>query len=198
MPLHKIVIASGNRHKFEEFRDLLAPLGITLLFGKELVNLEVDETGSTFLENASLKATEWASRTGYPALADDSGIEVEQLDWRPGIYSARVGQDDQDCRDWLVRNIDKEKSKRARYTAALVLATPEGEVLWSTVQHCWGDLVTRARGVNGFGYDPLFIPEGYNKTFGELSPEIKSKISHRAKAAKEFIKWLASAKNMVQ
>lgn len=198
MPLHEIVIASGNRHKFEEFRDLLAPLGISLLFGKELMNLEIEETGTTFLENASLKAIGWARRTGYPALADDSGIEVEQLNWRPGIYSARVGEDDQDCRDWLIRNIDVDKNKGARYTAALVLAMPDGKILWSTVQHCRGDVVTEARGVNGFGYDPVFIPEGYDKTFGELSPEIKSKISHRAKAAKEFIKWLASVKNMVQ
>ena len=170
--LVKLVLASCNRHKFEEFRQLLAPLHVELLFGGDYEHpLHVSETGKSFTENAALKAAAWAEYTGLPAISDDSGIEVRALNWQPGIYSSRVGgEDDEQCRQWLIRNMADKKDRYARYAAALVLVFPDGS--------------------NGFGYDPLFIPEGYSQTFGELSPEIKSKLSHRAKASKAFIKML--------
>ncbi len=197
MRLRKMVIASGNRHKFEEFRDLLAPLGVELIFGRDLSSLDVEETGSSFLENASLKARSWAKETGFPALADDSGIEVNALDGRPGIYSARVASDDEGCRNWLLESLQGKSDRGARYTAALVLAFPDGK-LWSVEGHCYGTVAQEPRGSNGFGYDPIFVPEGYDMTFGELDPSIKARISHRAKASASFLKWLASAENMVQ
>ena len=122
--LQKLVIASGNRHKYEEFQRLLAPLGIELIFGGDYERpLNVEETGATFLENAALKACAWAKHTGLPAISDDSGIEVRALNWRPGIYSSRVGgEDDEACRQWLIANMADKSDRFARYAAALVLA----------------------------------------------------------------------------
>ncbi len=195
--LREMVIASGNRNKFIEFRDLLAPLGVVLKFGKDVAALDVEETGSSFRENAALKASAWASLTGIPALADDSGIEVDALGGRPGIFSARMGADDEACRRWLLDSLADQQNRRARYVAALVLAMPDGS-LWSTEEYCYGEVAYGPRGSNGFGYDPLFIPDGYDKTFGELDAEVKADISHRAKASKAFIKWLADGENMVK
>ena len=191
--LDRLVIASGNRHKYEEFSGLLAPLGITLLFGGDFSHpLEIEETGTTFLENATLKAAAWAKHTGLPAISDDSGIEIRALGWQPGIYSSRIGGEDEEaCRQWLIRNMADKTDRFARYTAALVLAFPDGRDHWHTVAHCNGKVIQEKRGTNGFGYDPLFIPEGYDRTFGELSSEIKSKLSHRAKASKAFIEMLS-------
>nr|WP_321500338.1 RdgB/HAM1 family non-canonical purine NTP pyrophosphatase [uncultured Dethiosulfovibrio sp.] len=197
MHLRDMVIASGNKGKFVEFRDLLSPLGIELHFGKDMSDLDVEETGSTFLENATLKARAWASHAKMAALADDSGIEVEALDGRPGIYSARMGCDERSCRDWLLNELQGIENRKARYTAALVLALPDGG-LWSTEEYCYGTVAVEPRGENGFGYDPIFIPEGYDMTFGELEGSIKSSISHRAKASRNFIKWLADGGNMVK
>lgn len=191
-PLERLVIASSNRHKFLEFRDLLAPLGLELLFGGNLDRLEVEETGSTFLENARLKAQAWADHGGLPALADDSGIEVRALDWRPGIYSARIAQDDEACRQWLMAQMAGKEDRVARYAAALVLAFPDSGECWHTLQHCYGTVIEEPRGTNGFGYDPLFVPDGYCQTFGELPPEVKAQISHRAKASAELLRMLQS------
>lgn len=193
--LEKLVIASGNRHKFEEFKGLLAPLGIELLFGGDFEKpIDVVENGATFSENAALKAIAWAKYTGYPAISDDSGIEVRALGWRPGIYSSRIGGDDDEaCRQWLISNMADKSDRFARYAAALVLAFPDGKVHWQTLCYCNGKVIQDKRGTNGFGYDPLFIPEGFNMTFGELPPYIKAKISHRAKVSFEFVKALKAA-----
>lgn len=190
--LSKLVLASGNRHKFEEFKGLLAPLSINLLFGGDFDKpLDIVEDGTTFTENAAIKAIAWAKYTGYPAISDDSGIQVRALGWRPGIYSSRIGgDDDEDCRQWLISNMADKSDRFARYAAALVLAFPDGKVHWQTLCYCNGSVIQEKRGTNGFGYDPLFIPEGYDKTFGELPADVKSKISHRAKVSMEFVKAL--------
>ncbi len=190
--LDKLVLASRNYHKFQEFQGLLKPLGIQLFFaGNFDTPLKIEETGTTFSENAALKAAAWARHTGLPAISDDSGIEVRGLGWRPGIYSSRIGGEDEEaCRQWMIKNMADKEDRYARYAAALVLVYPDGKVHWQTLCHCPGSIIQEKRGINGFGYDPLFIPEGYSETFGELSPEIKSKISHRAKAAQAFIEML--------
>ncbi len=192
--LRKLVLASRNRHKYGEFSGLLAPLGIELIFGGDFDDpLEVEETGTTFVENATLKAAAWARRTGLPAISDDSGIEVRALGWRPGVYSSRIGGDDDEaCRQWLISNMAGKADRYARYAAALALVFPDGEARWRTLAYCEGSVIQEKRGVNGFGYDPLFIPEGYSQTFGELPASVKSRISHRAKASRAFIEALRS------
>ncbi|MDY3868664.1 MAG: RdgB/HAM1 family non-canonical purine NTP pyrophosphatase [Pyramidobacter sp.] len=187
----KLVLASGNRHKYEEFKQLLAPLHIQLFFGGDFSSpIDVEETGNTFEENAALKACAWARYTGLPAVSDDSGIEVRALGWQPGIHSARIAPDDEACRQWLIAQMADKTDRCARYAAALVLAFPDTGVYWSTLCHCEGSVIQEKRGTNGFGYDPLFIPDGYTQTFGELPPEVKSKLSHRAKASAAFIEML--------
>ncbi|MBR1896054.1 MAG: RdgB/HAM1 family non-canonical purine NTP pyrophosphatase [Pyramidobacter sp.] len=195
--LAKLVIASGNRHKYEEFRGLLAPLGIELLFGGDFdTPIDVEETGTTFVENATLKAAAWAQYAGLPAISDDSGIEVRALGWQPGIYSSRIGgEDDEACRQWLISNMADKTDRFARYAAALVLAFPDGKPHWHTLAYCNGSVIQDKRGTNGFGYDPLFIPEGYDQTFGELPASVKSRISHRAKASQAFIEMLHSLRS---
>jgi len=190
--LDKLVLASSNRHKFEEFRGLLAPLGVELLFGGDYKHpIEVEETGKTFVENATLKAVAWARYTGLPAISDDSGIEVRALEWQPGIYSSRIGgEDDEACRQWLIDKMTGVEDRFARYAAALVLAFPDGKQHWRSLCYCNGSVIQEKRGTNGFGYDPLFIPEGFEQTFGELPSTVKSKISHRAKVSQEFIAML--------
>ena len=149
--LQKLVIASGNRHKFEEFSGLLAPLGIELRFGGDFDHpIEVEETGTSFIENATLKAAAWAKYTGLPAISDDSGIEVRTLDWQPGIYSSRIGgEDDEACRRWLIRNMAGKTDRFARYAAALVLAFPDGRPHWHTLAYCNGSVIQEKRGKNG-------------------------------------------------
>ena len=190
--LERLVLASGNRHKYEEFRGLLTPLGIELLFGGDFEKpIDVVEDGKSFTENAALKAIAWAKYTGLPAISDDSGIEVRALDWRPGIYSSRIGGDDDEaCRQWLISNMADKSDRFARYAAALVLAFPNGTIHWHTLCYCNGSVIQDKRGTNGFGYDPLFIPEGYENTFGELPAETKAKLSHRAKASMAFVEAL--------
>lgn len=195
--LQKLLVASGNRHKYKEFQSLLAPLGIELVFGGDYERpLNVEETGTTFLENAALKACAWAKHTGLPSISDDSGIEVRALNWQPGIYSSRVGgEDDETCRQWLISSMLDKSDRFARYAAALVLAFPDGCVHWQTLTFCNGRVIQEKRGQNGFGYDSLFIPEGYNLTFGELPTKTKAKLSHRAKASQAFIEMLRNLKS---
>lgn len=197
MELREIVIGTGSKDKYREFLDLLSPFGIKLHFGKDMADLEVQETGSTFMENAVLKASSWALATGLPALADDSGLQVEALGGRPGIYSARVGKDSQARRQWLLKELDGKTDRKARFVTALVLFGPEG-LIWSDEEYCFGTISFEARGSFGFGYDPLFLPDGYDKTFGELGQAVKGAISHRAKASKAFLKWLANRKSVVE
>lgn len=189
--LDTLVLASGNKHKYEEFKGLLAPLKVKLLFGGDYDHpLEVVEDGNSFVENAALKASAWAEYTGLPAISDNSGIEVRALGWQPGIHSARIAADDEACRQWLIAQMADKQDRYARYAAALVLVFPYGGGQWHTLCHCCGSVIQEKRGTNGFGYDPLFIPEGYDKTFGELPPEVKARISHRAKASQAFIEML--------
>ena len=181
-----LLIASGNKAKCGELIQLLSHLPITLLDLTAFPGIEpVPETGSTFLQNATLKAVGYATRTSLIALADDSGLEVEALGGAPGVRSARyAGGDasDLDRVEALLTELKDSPSRTARFVSAVVIADPRGQILNTSIGTCDGKIATVPRGSAGFGYDPIFVPEGYDLTFAELGAEVKNQISHRSRA----------------
>ena len=196
MPKERLLIASNNAHKVEEFRRLLAGLPIDLVTPRDIgLEMEVEETGETFEDNARLKAQAFAKASGLPALADDSGIEVDALDGRPGVRSARFGGpglDDAGRTRLLLREMAEVPDGRrsCRYRVVLVLADPEGgeEIVEG---RCEGVVARAIVGSNGFGYDPIFYVPEFGKTIAELEPAQKDAISHRGKATREMARILA-------
>ena len=195
----KIVVASHNEGKVREIRDLLRPFGLETVSAAELGLPEPEETEVTFSGNAKLKAHAAATASGLPALSDDSGLAVDGLDGDPGIYAARwaelprieketYGQRrDFDMAMWHVNDqLGDNPNRRARFICALCLAWPNGEnsVYEGTVE---GEMVWPPRGKKGFGYDPMFQQLGARQTFGEIAPEAKHAISHRADAFEKFL-----------
>lgn len=193
----KVVIATHNAGKLAEMRELLAPFGIEAVSAGELGLAEPDETGTMFAENAAIKAKAAADATGLPAFADDSGLCVDALDGAPGIFSARWAGPAKDFAGAMTRifsELDRRdaQDRRAHFVSALVLAWPDGhtELFEGRV---FGDLVA-ARGTAGFGYDPIFRPDGHDRTFGEMSAAEKhgvdwqkgAGLSHRARAFVEL------------
>ena len=191
----KLVIATNNQGKLREFRDLLDGCGFTLVTPADLgIDWSVEETGSTFEENARLKATDAARRTGLIALADDSGLEVDHLDGRPGLFSARYAggnrtdpalSDEERC-NIVLREMEgvPDDQRAARFRAVIAIATPEGDV--RTVDGVFeGRIAREPRGENGFGYDPIFLLPERGVTSAELPPEEKNAMSHRGKAARK-------------
>lgn len=187
----RIVFASRNQHKFSEISILLKKVGFELVFGADHHSLEVDETGTTYSRNAILKAQAWAALTGMPALADDSGIEVRALGWEPGIYSSRLAPSDTLRNNTILEKLEGSNDRCCRYVAAFALVFPEDGRIWLTEGFCWGEVALEPAGQGGFGYDPIFIPSGYDTTFAELGNEVKSKISHRAIASHALMDMLA-------
>ncbi len=201
-----IVIATKNRGKIKEIRDALNRIDIKVLSLDEIgLHIEIEEDGGTYSENAVKKAVEVAKRTGKTALSDDSGLEIDALDGRPGINSSRFAGDNADDRERnlkvleMMKDVPPEK-RGARFKCVIAIATPTfpptfnkgGGMrgLYTCEGVCEGKIAESIRGDKGFGYDPIFIVPEYNKTFGELGAEIKDRISHRAKAlekAKEII-----------
>ena len=181
----ELVIASNNEGKIEEFRRLLSPLGYEVMSQSEAgIELFVDETAFTFEENAELKARAIFDRLGCCVLADDSGICVDSLDGDPGVYSARYGGpflDDNGRNQILLRNMRDipEGERRAEFVCVLHFISEFGDDI-EAKGVCRGEITFEPRGVNGFGYDPIFLYEG--KTFAEHTAEFKNKVSHRAKA----------------
>ncbi|HEV2706362.1 MAG TPA: XTP/dITP diphosphatase [Pyrinomonadaceae bacterium] len=184
----QLLIATRNAGKVREFAELLTGLPLQLRHLAEFPHVpEAVETGSTFAENAALKARFYARLTGLPTLADDSGLEVDALGGAPGVYSARyAGEQATDAArnakllDELNRSDDR--SRRARFVCVIAHASPSSEEIKLFEGVCEGRIASSPRGSSGFGYDPLFIPDGYEATFGELPAEIKNCISHRAHA----------------
>jgi XTP/dITP diphosphohydrolase len=185
-----LVIASHNEGKVAEFAVLLAPFGVELRSAAELGLPEPEETGDSFRANAELKARAAAEKSGLPALADDSGLAVTALDGAPGIHSARWGGPERDFQFAMSRvqeALGKCDDRSAHFVAALSLCWPDGHC--ETVEgRVDGVLTWAARGAKGFGYDPMFIPAGYDLTFGEMEPDSKEAISHRAVAFAKLVK----------
>lgn len=184
----ELLIATSNPGKIRELESLLKALPLRLRGLSEFPSIEeVAETGNTFAENAALKATGYAQQAHLWTLADDSGLEVEALDGRPGVLSARYGGPQASDADRVRLLLDElartnERQRSARFTAVVVVADPYARVVNVAQGVCAGHLADAPRGSNGFGYDPIFIPDGYEQTFGELSDEVKRSISHRARA----------------
>ena len=189
-----LLIATHNQGKFEEMQHLLEPFGVTVTSAKDHNLPEPDETGTTFVDNARLKAHAAAQATGPPALADDSGIEIDALDKAPGVYTADWAETP-NGRDFVMamtktHDMLEERQaahpRTARFCCTLVLAWPDGhdEVFPGVME---GQVVWPMRGDQGHGYDPIFQPDGYDQTFGEMDRWEKNKISHRADATRKLV-----------
>ncbi|MDG2535122.1 RdgB/HAM1 family non-canonical purine NTP pyrophosphatase [Sphingomonas sp. HITSZ_GF] len=194
----KLVIASHNAGKVREIRELLGPFGVEPVSAAELDLPEPEETGTTFVANAKLKALQAADLSGLPALADDSGLCVEALNNDPGIFSARWAGPSKDFGVAMQLVEDKlaalppETSRDAHFICALALAWPDGHVEWFEGR-VDGTLVWPPRGTQGFGYDPVFLPEGHQETFGEMEPAAKHAMSHRADAFRQLVSAVLDA-----
>lgn len=184
-------MATRNAHKVEEIRAILSAfevLDLSVLTDPP----EVEETGSTFLENAILKAQAISELTDALVLSDDSGLEVDSLGGDPGVYSARyAGEDGNDSlnNEKLLRELDGQSERTARFRCVIVLARG-GNVLADFSGAVEGHILQRNQGEGGFGYDPLFVPEGYERSFAELGEEIKNGLSHRSRALEGVVDWL--------
>lgn len=191
-----LLVATHNEGKLVELRELLSDLPFTISdFGAFPAIKPIPETGQTFAENASLKARGYASQLGLLTLADDSGLEVDALNGAPGVRSARyageTASDADRTRKLLTEILDVPTDARtARFVSVIAIADKAGEILSLSTGTCEGRIARTVKGSNGFGYDPIFIPNGLDRTFGELRPEVKNRLSHRARALSDAIEFL--------
>ncbi|MEA4861987.1 MAG: RdgB/HAM1 family non-canonical purine NTP pyrophosphatase [Victivallaceae bacterium] len=184
-----IVAATRNEHKVEEYKELLKDQNVEIRSLNEYPGFEeVEETGSTFQENAELKAVAACKYCDVPAFADDSGLEVEALNGAPGIYSARYAGTNSTRIARVLEELKGKDNRRARFTCVIAIAV-NGEAVASFTGHVGGVIVETSRGEGGFGYDPIFQPDGHDQTFGEMSADQKNRISHRAMACKAAIEF---------
>ncbi|HKI44379.1 MAG TPA: RdgB/HAM1 family non-canonical purine NTP pyrophosphatase [Balneolales bacterium] len=193
--MKKIVLASRNQNKIEELRAILEPLDIELLAAPDFPELEeVEEDGDTLEANALKKARYVYEVTSLPSLADDTGLEVDALDGRPGVYSARFAGENVTyqqnvekllrlLQDWPILD-----DRKARFRTVIAFIENQNEHVFEG--RCDGHITTDQRGSGGFGYDPVFLPDGFEQTFAELSLETKNEISHRGRAVQSFIEWI--------
>ena len=184
----KFVLASQNQGKLVEMQGILQSLGIEIVLQSELgVSVDVEETGTTFEENARLKAVAVMQATGLPAIADDSGLCVDALNGGPGVYSARYGGDisDPEKVQLLLSNMRGASTRAAHFATAIVCAFPNGDELVASGR-CDGSIAYAPAGDMGFGYDPVFFYPAFGKTFGQSTREEKSSVSHRGKALRDL------------
>lgn len=194
----ELLVATGNAGKLREIHALLDDLPIKLVSLADFPTIEeVAETGSTFVENAALKALGYARQAGVLTLADDSGLEIDALGGAPGVRSARYLGGHASYVDRMnalltALQAANDVARTARFVCALAIASDQQELLYTTEGTCEGRIAASPRGSGGFGYDPIFLPEGFTQTFGELSADIKNGISHRGRALAEAHQFLAS------
>jgi XTP/dITP diphosphohydrolase len=196
--MRKLIIATRNRHKTEEMAAMLGPQWVVEDLAAHRDLPEPEETGVTFEENAAIKAVAASRALKGLVLADDSGLEVDALAGAPGIRSARYAGEkatDQENRDRLLEELARlthlpKEPIVARFRCAMAVAR-EGRMLGTFCGRVEGRIVLKGAGTNGFGYDPLFIPQGYSRTFAELDPQTKNRTSHRARAMEQVVEWLA-------
>ena len=178
--MKKLIVATGNPGKVQEMQEYLTGLPWELQLKPE--SIDVEETGTTFIANARLKASEVAKALGEWAIADDSGLAVDALDGAPGLYSSRYGKTDKDRIDRLLRELGDIENRQAKFICAIAIASPDGKIVLATEGICPGEILHSPRGKGGFGYDPIFYVPSRQQTFAEMSPAIKSEVSHRGVA----------------
>lgn len=186
----KIVFATGNPHKLQEINEISRGSGIEFILPP--VGFDPDETGTTFEENSYIKAKEAALLSNCIALADDSGLCVEALNGEPGIHSARYADTPQARIDKLLDNLTDVTNRKAKFVCAMTLVDEFGNLLDKEIGECYGKIATEQSGTNGFGYDPVFLVDGYGVTMAEMSEDLKNTISHRANALSKIISFIKS------
>ncbi len=188
----KLIVATGNPGKLHEMQAYLTDPGWELTLKPD--ELDIEETGTTFLENAGLKASQVAKALGHWSIADDSGLEVAALNGAPGLFSARYGKTDDDRISRLLRELGDHPNRQAQFVCAIALARPDGTIVLQAQGICPGEILTAPRGVGGFGYDPVFYVPEQGMTFAEMSPDIKHETSHRGRAFAELLPQLRTLK----
>ena len=193
-------LATANPGKVKEMHDILSGLDFSILTRDDLgIKIDVEETGTTFLENAVIKAEAICDAAGMPAIADDSGLIVDALNGEPGVYSSSFGGEELSAEERCNYLLSKMKSfknmeqRRAKFVCTIVCAFPDGDLLSATGE-CHGTITNELKGSSGFGYDPVFLPDGMDKTMAELTTDEKNAISHRGKALRKFSELLKSNK----
>ena len=191
----KIIIATQNPHKVEEIKEIAYLFGynnIEFLPIDKSLNFDPIEDGKTFEENSLIKAKEANRLTKSYTLADDSGLCVEFLNGEPGIHSARYAETPQARIDKLLDAIKNSQNRNAKFVCTMTLINPNGEIEFTSRGECHGEIATSQAGINGFGYDPIFIVKGTNKTMAEMSEEEKNKLSHRSLALQKLLKYIST------
>ncbi len=188
--MKKLIFATSNPHKLEEIRDILSEYTILGLEDAGIIE-EIQETGTTLEENAIIKAQYLFDKSGKPSFAEDTGLEVFALDGAPGVHTARYAGDERDPNknmDLLLQNLMDKADRTARFRTVIAYISNQGRELFEGI--VTGTIAYEKSGIGGFGYDPVFIPDGYDKSFASLSKEVKNKISHRARAVQALIDHL--------
>jgi XTP/dITP diphosphohydrolase len=185
-----LVVATGNPGKLREIQAYLANCGWELTLKPE--DLEVEETGATFADNACLKASQVAKATNNWAIADDSGLAVDALNGVPGVYSARYGRTDAERIARVLKELANEVNRQAQFICAIAVANPAGEIIIQSEGICPGEILSAPRGEGGFGYDPIFYVPEKQLTFAQMTPELKKSVSHRGKALTALVPKLGS------
>ena len=190
--IEKLVVATGNPGKLAEMQEYLTDFPWQLEL--KPADLDIEETGTTFIANARLKASEVAKALGEWAIADDSGLAVDALDGAPGIYSARYGKTDGDRINRLLKELEDKNNRQAQFICAVAIASPDGEIALETEGICQGEILTAPQGDGGFGYDPIFYVPSLQQTFAQMSAATKGEISHRGIA---FAQLMPNLKQLV-
>jgi XTP/dITP diphosphohydrolase len=193
MGFKRLIVATSNPGKLQEIQAYLIDPELNCELILKPAELEVEETGATFLENACLKASQIAAAVGEWAIADDSGLTVDALDGAPGIFSARYGTSDQNRIERLLKELGDEKNRKAQFVCAVAIASPDGAIVLQTEGICPGEILFAPQGAGGFGYDPIFYVPDQQMTFAEMPAEVKHVMSHRGRA---FEKLLPQFKNI--
>jgi len=199
--MNNYVLATANIGKIAEMREILSSLNINIVTREDLgITIDVEETGATFLENATLKAKAICNASGLPAIADDSGLVVVSLNGEPGLHSSSYGGFELTSKErntFLLLKMKNMEQRAAKFVCTIVCVFPSGKSLYATGE-CHGTILTQPQGKGGFGYDPVFLPDGKSKSMAQLTAEEKNAISHRGDALRKFIKVLKANSTEMQ